>query len=71
MQHVKWKRGGVEEGRGGEKLEEEVFYRGKSGKHFPLFCKGGWKLEERESDVTLALLNFKHVGRSGMAPCSC
>lgn len=39
--HGLWsgRQGGVREGRGGERLQEEVFYRGKSGKHFPLVFK--------------------------------
>lgn len=50
VQHLKWKRGGVEEGRGGEKLEEEAFCRGKSGKHFPLFVKEGGNSERERHE---------------------
>lgn len=62
------RQGGVREGRGGERLREEVFYRGKSGKHFPLVFKErvrGRVDAQRERGSSLALYNLRHVRRSG------
>lgn len=56
--------GGVREGRGGERLQEEVFYRGKSGNHFPLVFK------ERVRGRVEALRKRHHFGSVQSQACS-